>query len=48
MVVCSGLVIPIVCRVALMGMFQIRFVKLDDPVEKGVKGLMSGESAAPL
>jgi len=43
---CVCLVIVIPCRVALMEVFRICFMELDEPVEKGVKGPMSGKSAA--
>jgi len=47
-VVRSSLVIVTVCILALLGVSWIRFVKLDEPVESGVRSLMNGESAALL
>ena len=34
------------CNAAITGVFQIRSMELCEPVEKGVKGPMSGKSAA--
>ena len=43
---CVGLVIVTPCRGALIEVFRICFMELDEPVEKGVKGPMSGKSVA--
>jgi len=39
-VVGSGLVILMLCRVALMGVLQIHFVELDEPIDKRIRVLL--------